>query len=174
MLIIWLISTTCLIRWLPEMFRRIFQQVVQHITIRGTKMQRRTIGERMIIDGAKMEIRSRSLNLDPSTKLTSKFSMVCKTCPIYSLVKTNLSLSSSNTKETSRLPVNSRMVTPNISTGHIFRLSHQFCEKFSSFLNLPNDGDSWCCTCESDNGGTKKPGAGSKYFETLKKSWTNL
>src|SRR6218665_3486703 len=98
-LIKWLISTTCFIRFLPETFRRIFQKVVQHITIlpllatlrmwhlvmltcvltkepilmsRWTReMQRRTIGERMVIDGAKMEIRYRSLNVDPSTKLQS-------------------------------------------------------------------------------------------------------
>src|SRR6218665_3279835 len=143
MLIIWLISTTCLIRWLPGTFRRIFQKVVQHITIRGTKMQRRTIGERMVIDGAKMEIRSRSLNVDPSTKLTSKFLMVRKACPVYSQVqptfmKTNLrGLSSSNTKETSRLPVNSLMVTPSMATGHMFELSHQFCEKLNLLQLLP-------------------------------------
>ena len=36
------IYTHCLIHWLPETFRRIFQKVVQYITIRGTKMHRNT------------------------------------------------------------------------------------------------------------------------------------
>ena len=43
---------------------------------------------------------------------------------------------SSNTKETSRLPINSRIVTPNMATGHIFELNHQFCEKLNLQLQL--------------------------------------